>query len=278
MLFESCGFHVIKILFNRKSRQWTARVSWKWRNSCECWEIKTEKICNRHEYKFRVKYCDELLLQDENYEFQPIRYLLCLSKSTNFFTSKIHKFRTIQIARWKRFEIYKCAFFYFHFCYLHMHCSSQYVDRSFSRSHKRRNACIITLCLNTLYQSELACSFNPRNSRRSSLRLWSSTFFLPFGFPDLIPSLLLERSHDIYLLACTLFLMPPGEIVYNWPYYEILPLSYLRKLLRNRVTKRALLELMDRARVILNNDGGLFCSVPWIAERFNIDPGSKRVK
>ena len=87
----------------------------------------------------------------------------------------------------KRFEIYKNTF---------------YKNTLFSISTRRlvfltlaqkTNARILTLCLNTLYQSELACSFNLWNSRRSSLRLWSSTFFLPFGFPDLIPNLPLER-------------------------------------------------------------------------------------
>lgn len=89
---------------------------------------------------------------------------------------------TIRIARWKRFKIYKNAFFYFQFCYLFISTRRSV----FFTLAQKTNACISILCLNTLYQSELACSFNPRNSRarlfgfdhrRSFSRLASLTLF-----------------------------------------------------------------------------------------------------
>lgn len=91
------------------------------------------------------------------------------------------------------------------------------------------------------------------NSLSLPLRLWSSAFS-PVWLPWPYSRLPLERSHDIYLLPCTLFLVPPGEIVYNWPYYEILPLSYLRKSLRKYTLRNVAGRVNGPRWVILNND------------------------
>lgn len=69
-----------------------------------------------------------------------------------------------------------------------------------------------------------------------------------FGFPDLIPRCLpLERSHDIYLPACTLFLFsfffycPPGKLFTTgriMKYYRCR--CVLRKSLRNRALRNVI--------------------------------------